>query len=125
MFERHPVAVWTSIILTLVTMAAGVSGTLWFINDERERSIAQSSMLTAISAEQAAIRKELALQTADLEEIRRVQGDIIGTVNRRLDKIEGGYNQVANNVSQSMTILAVEVGRVSGRQEVINLKESP
>ena len=96
-------------------MAAGVAGGWYFIMDERERSLEQSGALAAIRAEQVAIRKELALQTADLEEIRHVQGTIIGTMERRFDLIENGHDRIVGEVSRNGMALAVELGRVSER----------
>ena len=117
MLDDHPLAVWSSVVITLVTMAVGVAGAWYFIMDERERSIEQNERLSAIQQEQVYIRKELALQTADLEEIRKMQGTIVGTVDRRFDKIEDGHDRIVSEVSRNGIVLAVELGRVSERHK--------
>lgn len=53
----------------------------------------------------------------DQGEIRETQKTIIKTVDRRLDKIEDGHDRIVSEVTRATTALAVEVGRVSGRQE--------
>ena len=75
--------------------------------------------LAAIRAEQVEIRAELALQTADLEEIRTTQGGILGTLDRRFDIIENGHDRLAGEIHDGVTSMAVELGRVSARQERI------
>ena len=117
MFDKHPIAIWSSIIITLVTMAAGVAGSWYYITDERERSIEQSKRLADIRREQENIRKELALQTADLEEIRQVQRTIISTVERRFDKIEDGHDRIVSEISHTSTAIALELGRIAGQHE--------
>ena len=50
-------------------------------------------------------------------EIRKMQGTIVDTLERRLDKVEDGHDRIVSEVSRATTTLAIEVGRVSGRQE--------
>lgn len=104
MLDRHPVAVWTSILVTLVTLAAGVGGGWYFILDERERSIEQSDRLAEIRREQEGIRKELATQTLLLREVRSEQ-----------DQIEARQRWLASEVNRAVGDMAVDVGRLMER----------
>ena len=68
---RHVATLGTA--LSLVITAVGI---WWYILDERERSMAQIDALSAIRAEQVEIRRELALQTLALQDIRGEQNEI-------------------------------------------------
>lgn len=116
MFDKHPVAMWSSILLTLVTMAAGVASTWYYIMAERDAGMERSARLAEIRQEQELIRRELALQTQELETIRSTQGDILGTMDRRFDKVEDGHDRIVREFTDGLRSMAVEVGRVSERQ---------
>ena len=57
-------------------VVAGVAVYVFFAYDQRERSMERSAALARIEAEQVKIRRELALQTEDLDSIRVAQGEI-------------------------------------------------
>ena len=63
------------------------------------------------------LRGSLADIRKEQGEIRKTQHTIIDTVDRRLDKVEDGHDRIVSEVTGAMTTLAIEVGRVSGRQE--------
>ena len=63
-----------------------------------------------IKKEQVEIRKELALQTADLEEIRSAQGTILETVEHGNEKVEG-------LIVDALQGMAIDVGRLIERTE--------
>ena len=73
MFDKHPVAIWTSIIATVVTLAASTVGGWYFVLSTRGVLDDQSELLARVRAEQEYIRRELTEQTADLESIRTGQ----------------------------------------------------
>ena len=74
MLERHPAIVWAGILVTVVSLGAGIGAGWYYILDERERSIQQSATLADVRSEQEQIRRELGLQTSDLDSIRVTQG---------------------------------------------------
>lgn len=102
MLDQHPIARW----VTVGTLISAVAVGTWFIMDERERSIDQSDRLADIRKEQVNIRKELALQTADLEEVRGTQTTIVHAIER-------GNDRIVDAVSRGSLALAVELGRVA------------
>lgn len=113
MLDRHPVVRLVAFVFGLAVGAVTIAGGAWYVVDERERSIEQTAALAAIRGEQEAIRRELALQTADLEEIRQRQGEIM----HRFDKIEDGHDRIVNAVHDGDLAVAVALGRVLERTE--------
>lgn len=73
MFKDHPVAAWSSVVVTLLTLAASTAGGWYFIVSTRGALETQGELLTSIRAEQESIRRELTEQTADLEAIKNTQ----------------------------------------------------
>ena len=63
-----------SSILTLVTLAAGIAITWYYINDLNDTVEDNALVLADIRAEQIYIRKELAIQSTSLQVIRHEQG---------------------------------------------------
>ena len=74
LLQRHPAAIALTVILSLVTLAAGVSGTWYFINQLSAVSVSNAERLAEIRREQEAIRKELATQSLMLQAINQEQG---------------------------------------------------
>ena len=74
LLQRHPAAIALTVILSLVTLAAGVSGTWYFINQLSAVSVSNAERLAEIRREQEAIRKELATQSQMLRAINQEQG---------------------------------------------------
>ena len=109
MMERHPTAVWVTILTTIVTIAGAVAGGWWFILDERERSINQSQTQGEIRAEQVLIRREL----QSLPAIREVQKQILELLDRRFDNIEAGHDRIVREVTDGFRAIALELGRAS------------
>lgn len=112
-FDQHPIARWVGI----GTLVAGVGGGAFFVVDERERSISQTVMLEAIREEQGRIVEELIEQTADLEEIRRVQTTITDTVKHGIDRVERRQGELSSMLHATGIGLAGEVGRLKGLHE--------
>ena len=73
MLQRHPAAIATTVILSLVTLAAGVSGTWYFVNQLNAVAVSNGERLAEIRREQEAIRKELATQSLMLNAISQEQ----------------------------------------------------
>ena len=63
------------------------------------------------------IRSSLADIRKEQVEIRRMQGTIVSTMDRRFDKIEDGHDRIVSEATAGMSGLAIEIGRVSGRLE--------
>ena len=93
--------------------SASAAGIWWYAQDERERSLMQSNNQAGIQHEQVEIRKELALQTADLEEIRGRQAEIM----HRFDRVEDGQRWLSQQMQEGTIALAIELGRVLERTE--------
>lgn len=74
LLQRHPATIAVTVILSLVTLAAGVSGTWYFINQLTALSVSNGERLAEIRREQEAIRKELATQSLMLRAINQEQG---------------------------------------------------
>ena len=108
MIDRKSLVEWGRFVIVAVPLV--VTATTLVISAENF-----STELAAIHAEQINIRKELALQTADLEEIRKTQGAIRGTQDRRFDKIEDGHDRIIGVIADSAHRTAVVLGRVSER----------
>ena len=90
MFKDFSVAT----LVTLITVAGGVAGAWYMIISLSAAVDDMGERLQRSLTEQAEIRKEMALQSADLESIRQVQGTIIGTVDQRFDSLEGSLNNL-------------------------------
>ena len=102
-FDRTTVIQWAKFLGLAVPILGATASLMFYIDDAR-------SSFDSIKSEQVSIRKELALQTADLESIRSVQGLIISTVERRLDKLEG-------ELTMGLQGMAIDVGRLIERTE--------
>ena len=87
---------------TLASLIVGAVGIWWYIQDERNRSIEQVEKLNEIRTEQESIRRELALQTADLEAIRSTQTEIVG-----------GQRWLSSEVNRVVGDMAYNLGRHS------------
>lgn len=100
---RDHVVSWSKFAVVALPVLSACAAVFFYLEDSRDS-------FDDIKNEQVEIRKELALQTADLEEIRRVQGTIIETVDRGSEKVEG-------LIVDALQGMAVTLGRLVERTE--------
>ena len=100
--DDHPIIRWISV----ASLVAGIGGGAWFIMDERERSIEQTERLSEIRREQEDIRRELAIQTVSLDEIRDEQ-----------DQTAARQRWLSSEVNRVVGVMATDVGRLMERTE--------
>lgn len=98
MADKHVLAKWTLV----GSLVASVIGAAFFLLYEA---------LEDIQSEQVNIRKELALQTADLEAIRLRQVEILTA----FDKLDRDHDTTRAAVHAGNLALALELGRVIER----------
>ena len=113
MIEKHPIFARISVVITIITLATGVAGGYYFLSDEHERSIQQSTKLDEIRHEQEFIRKELATQSVLLTEIKSTQSDIINSSNQRFTMRADEHRWLASEINKVLGSMAINIGELN------------
>ena len=113
MLDDHPVIRNAALVIGFISLVGGAGGIIWNIYAESERSVDQTHRLESIQGEQVNIRRDMALQTADIEEVRQTQATIV----HRFDRIEDGQRWLSTQMQQGSIALAIELGRLLERTE--------
>lgn len=100
---RDHVVSWGKFAVVALPVLSAVAAVFFYLEDSR-------GSFDDIKKEQVEIRKELALQTSDLEEIRSAQGTILETVEHGNEKVEG-------LIVDALQGMAVTLGRLIERTE--------
>ena len=115
MLDEHPIIRNIALAIGFVSVVGGGGGIMWNIYAESERSADQTQRLMEIRHEQEGIRRELALQTEDLDTIRKVQSELKATLNRRFDRVEDNQRWLADQIQEGTVATAIELGRFMER----------
>lgn len=131
MLADHPVIRNVILAITCLSVVAGATGVVWNFRSEALWAEKELEHLAAIQATQAAIREtqseiraeqariqsHLELQTADLEEIRTTQIEIIDTARHRFELADSDRERILSDIRNSLLGIAVPLGRLLERLE--------
>lgn len=108
MLDQHPVARWA----TVGTLVGSFAAAVFFIIDERERSLGQSDLLSEIRREQEEIRRELNSHTIKLNSVEDDLKDYIAASDRRFTMRADEHRWLASEINRVTGGMSFELGRL-------------
>ena len=120
MLQDHPVITWGSIVFGVLFGIGSIVGVVWNFLAMDAQTDEILDLVQHIRAEQVNIRKDMALQTQDIDAIADRQGDIKdrqGDIQRSLADILTGHRWLASEINRSTDTFGIELGKLLERTQ--------